>query len=100
MIVEKPFGRDLESSTSLSNHLSALFKEEEMYRIDHYLGKEMVQNLMVLRLALKTCTKSYDLKQGLTNPLARRPGLVISTFGLAEIISCMPDGLVKIYIGY
>jgi hypothetical protein len=39
-------------------------------------------------------------KQGLTNPLARRPGLVISTFGLAEIISCMPDGLVKIYIGY
>ena len=36
----------------------------------------------------------------LTNPLARRPGLVISTFGLAEIISCMPDGLVKIYIGY
>jgi hypothetical protein len=36
-------------------------------------------------------------RQGLTNPLARRPGLVISTFGLAEIISCMPDGLVKIY---
>ena len=36
--------------------------------------------------------------QGLKNPLARHPGLVISTFGLAEIISCMPDGLVKIYI--
>jgi hypothetical protein len=33
--------------------------------------------------------------QGLKNPLARHPGLVISTFGLAEIISCMPDGLVK-----
>jgi hypothetical protein len=33
--------------------------------------------------------------QGLKNPLARCPGLVISTFGLAEIISCMPDGLVK-----
>jgi glucose-6-phosphate 1-dehydrogenase len=57
VIVEKPFGRDLESSTNLSNHLSALFKEEEMYRIDHYLGKEMVQNLMVLRLALKTMYK-------------------------------------------
>jgi hypothetical protein len=40
------------------------------------------------------------LYQGLENPLARRPGLVISTFGLAEIISCMPDALVKIYIGY
>ena len=49
IIIEKPFGRDLESSEHLSNHLSALFKEEEMYRIDHYLGKEMVQNLMVLR---------------------------------------------------
>ena len=50
IIIEKPFGRDLQSSEHLSNHLSALFKEEEMYRIDHYLGKEMVQNLMVLRL--------------------------------------------------
>ena len=38
--------------------------------------------------------------RGLTNPLARRPGVVISTFGLAKIISCMPDGIVKIYIGY
>lgn len=49
MIVEKPFGRDLDSSNQLSNHLSAMFKEDEIYRIDHYLGKEMVQNLMVLR---------------------------------------------------
>ncbi|XP_050412053.1 glucose-6-phosphate 1-dehydrogenase isoform X2 [Patella vulgata] len=49
IIVEKPFGRDLESSNHLSSHLAALFKEEELYRIDHYLGKEMVQNLMVLR---------------------------------------------------
>ena len=39
--------------------------------------------------------KRNKYKQGLKNPLARRPGLVISTFGLAEIISCMPDGLVK-----
>ncbi|XP_013779102.1 glucose-6-phosphate 1-dehydrogenase-like isoform X1 [Limulus polyphemus] len=49
IIIEKPFGRDSESSTQLSNHLNALFKEEELYRIDHYLGKEMVQNLMALR---------------------------------------------------
>lgn len=53
IIIEKPFGRDLESSEHLSKHLSALFKEEEMYRIDHYLGKEMVQNLMVLRFGNK-----------------------------------------------
>ncbi|KAJ3586625.1 hypothetical protein NHX12_013021 [Muraenolepis orangiensis] len=49
VIVEKPFGRDLQSSQELSAHLSSLFKEEQIYRIDHYLGKEMVQNLMVLR---------------------------------------------------
>lgn len=47
--MEKPFGKDLESSEKLSSHLSGLFNEEEIYRIDHYLGKEMVQNLMVLR---------------------------------------------------
>ena len=49
MIVEKPFGKDSASSAELSEHLGALFCEEEIYRIDHYLGKEMVQNLMVLR---------------------------------------------------
>jgi glucose-6-phosphate 1-dehydrogenase len=49
VIVEKPFGRDLESSAHLSAHLAALFREDQIYRIDHYLGKEMVQNLMILR---------------------------------------------------
>ncbi|XP_053149647.1 glucose-6-phosphate 1-dehydrogenase isoform X2 [Hemicordylus capensis] len=49
VIVEKPFGKDLESSNKLSDHISALFTEDQIYRIDHYLGKEMVQNLMVLR---------------------------------------------------
>lgn len=49
IIVEKPFGRDLQTSQELSSHLSSLFKEDQIYRIDHYLGKEMVQNLMVLR---------------------------------------------------
>ncbi|KAJ8321133.1 hypothetical protein KUTeg_001315 [Tegillarca granosa] len=53
VIIEKPFGKDLESSTKLSSHLESLFKEEQIYRIDHYLGKEMVQNLMVLRFANK-----------------------------------------------
>uniref|UniRef100_A0A4W2HPV2 glucose-6-phosphate dehydrogenase (NADP(+)) n=1 Tax=Bos indicus x Bos taurus TaxID=30522 RepID=A0A4W2HPV2_BOBOX len=49
IIVEKPFGRDLQSSNQLSNHIASLFHEDQIYRIDHYLGKEMVQNLMVLR---------------------------------------------------
>lgn len=49
VIVEKPFGHDLQTSEELSSHLSSLFTEDQIYRIDHYLGKEMVQNLMVLR---------------------------------------------------
>jgi glucose-6-phosphate 1-dehydrogenase len=51
IIIEKPFGRDSESSALLSRELSKIFSEEQMYRIDHYLGKELVQNLMVLRFA-------------------------------------------------
>ena len=51
IIVEKPFGRDLDSSAELGRDLGALFSEEEIFRIDHYLGKEMVQNLMVLRFS-------------------------------------------------
>ncbi|KAF9184493.1 Glucose-6-phosphate 1-dehydrogenase [Haplosporangium sp. Z 767] len=51
LIVEKPFGKDLESSRKLGKDLGALFSENEIYRIDHYLGKEMVKNLMILRFA-------------------------------------------------
>lgn len=46
MIVEKPFGKDLESAEKLSSELGALFTEDQLYRIDHYLGKEVVQNLV------------------------------------------------------
>lgn len=49
VIVEKPFGKDSASSADLSEHLTKLFSEDQLYRIDHYLGKEMVQNLMTLR---------------------------------------------------
>lgn len=51
VIVEKPFGRDSESSAELGSHLSALFAEDQLYRIDHYLGKEMVQNVLTTRFA-------------------------------------------------
>ncbi|HSE92502.1 MAG TPA: glucose-6-phosphate dehydrogenase [Methylomirabilota bacterium] len=49
IVVEKPFGRDLESSRALNRQLAGVFREEQVYRIDHYLGKETVQNLLVLR---------------------------------------------------
>jgi len=51
VIVEKPFGKDLESARSLNQSLLALWNEDEIYRIDHYLGKETVQNLLAFRLA-------------------------------------------------
>jgi len=51
LIVEKPFGMDLESSRELGKTLAPLWKEEETYRIDHYLGKEMVKNLLIIRFA-------------------------------------------------
>lgn len=50
-MVEKPFGKDLKTSNELSFLLGKLFREEEIFRIDHYLGKEMVQSLLVLRFA-------------------------------------------------
>ena len=49
LVVEKPFGHDSESSLKLSKHLEDLYAEDEIYRIDHYLGKEMVQNLLTVR---------------------------------------------------
>jgi glucose-6-phosphate 1-dehydrogenase len=49
VIIEKPFGHDLESARTLNVALHAVFPEERIFRIDHYLGKETVQNIMVLR---------------------------------------------------
>lgn len=51
IIVEKPFGTSLESALDLNKHLCQIFQENEIYRIDHYLGKETVQNILVLRFA-------------------------------------------------
>jgi glucose-6-phosphate 1-dehydrogenase len=49
LVVEKPFGHDLDSAKELSRSLHEVFREEEVYRIDHYLGKETVQNILALR---------------------------------------------------
>ena len=51
IVVEKPFGRDLETARVLNATLAAHFQEKQIYRIDHYLGKETVQNLMAVRFA-------------------------------------------------
>jgi glucose-6-phosphate 1-dehydrogenase len=51
VVVEKPFGRDLQSGRQLNEDLATVFRESQIYRIDHYLGKETVQNIFVLRFA-------------------------------------------------
>lgn len=51
LIIEKPFGRDLTSAHVLNNLIMQYYREEQIYRIDHYLGKETVQNILVFRFA-------------------------------------------------
>ena len=51
LVIEKPFGRDLASALDLDATLHESFKEEQIYRIDHYMGKETVQNVLALRFA-------------------------------------------------
>ena len=54
LVVEKPFGRDLASARALNQTLQAAFDEDQIYRIDHYLGKETVQNILTYRFANST----------------------------------------------
>ena len=49
IVVEKPFGHDLASAEKLNKEITASFNEDDIFRIDHYLGKEMVQNIMPMR---------------------------------------------------
>jgi len=51
VVIEKPFGQDLDSALSLNRQVNAVFEENQVFRIDHYLGKETVQNLLVFRFA-------------------------------------------------
>ncbi len=58
IIIEKPFGRDLASAIDLNNHVHQVFDESQVYRIDHYLGKETVQNLLYFVLATQSSNRS------------------------------------------
>ena len=62
IIIEKPFGRDLQSARELNELLHKYFDESQVFRIDHYLGKETVQNLMVLRFANSTFEPIWNYK--------------------------------------
>ncbi|MCA9958503.1 MAG: glucose-6-phosphate dehydrogenase, partial [Anaerolineales bacterium] len=51
VVIEKPFGHDLQSAQALNTAVHQVLRERQIYRIDHYLGKETVQNLLVFRFA-------------------------------------------------
>ncbi|WDE09667.1 glucose-6-phosphate dehydrogenase [Thalassomonas haliotis] len=60
VVMEKPIGDSLESSKVINDQVSRFFKESQIYRIDHYLGKETVLNLLVLRFANSLFTSNWD----------------------------------------
>jgi len=60
IVVEKPFGNDLESARALNRTLHEAFNEDQIYRIDHYLGKETVQNILMYRFANSTVEPIWD----------------------------------------
>ncbi|WDD96883.1 glucose-6-phosphate dehydrogenase [Thalassomonas actiniarum] len=60
VVMEKPIGDSLESSKVINDQVSRFFKENQIYRIDHYLGKETVLNLLVLRFANSLFTSNWD----------------------------------------
>jgi glucose-6-phosphate 1-dehydrogenase len=81
VIVEKPFGHDYASARALNSRLGQVFLEEQIYRIDHYLGKETVQNLLVLRFA-----------NGIFEPLWNRSHVAEVQITVAEIIGVETRG--------
>ncbi len=62
VIVEKPFGKDLETAEALDMLLGKLFKEEQIYRIDHYLAKDMLQNILSFRFSNNLLEDSWNNK--------------------------------------
>jgi glucose-6-phosphate 1-dehydrogenase len=66
IIIEKPFGKDLESARELLSSVKQYWTEDETFRIDHYLGKEMVKNLLVLRFANVAMGAAWD-KNSISN---------------------------------
>jgi glucose-6-phosphate 1-dehydrogenase len=63
LIVEKPIGHDLKSACSINDQIAEVFTEQQIYRIDHYLGKETVQNILVLRFANSIFEPLFNEKQ-------------------------------------
>jgi glucose-6-phosphate 1-dehydrogenase len=94
VIIEKPFGRDLASAKALNQKVLNVFKEKQVYRIDHYLGKDTVQNLLVLRfgngifepLWNRNYVDHVQITAGETLGVERRGGFYETTGALRDMI--------------
>ncbi|QIL46945.1 glucose-6-phosphate dehydrogenase [Vagococcus coleopterorum] len=60
LIIEKPFGSDYQTALSLNNEINAAFEEDQIFRIDHYLGKEMIQNISAIRFGNPLFTSIWN----------------------------------------
>jgi glucose-6-phosphate 1-dehydrogenase len=93
VIIEKPFGRNLESARALNHKLHEMLEESQIYRIDHYLGKETVQNIMAFRFAngisgtwsLTTCWRCCPL-----SPWNRRYPSMPMRYAVSNPRCCVP----------
>jgi glucose-6-phosphate 1-dehydrogenase len=94
IIIEKPFGRDLASAEDLNSKVLSVFDEKQVYRIDHYLGKDTVQNLLVLRfgngifepLWNRNYVDHVQITAGETLGVERRGGFYETTGALRDMI--------------
>jgi glucose-6-phosphate 1-dehydrogenase len=94
IIIEKPFGRDLASAKELNKKVLCVFEEQQVYRIDHYLGKDTVQNLLVLRFANgifeplwnRNYVDHVQITAGETLGVERRGGFYENTGALRDMI--------------
>ena len=94
VVIEKPFGRDLESALNLNHVISGEFNESQVYRIDHYLGKETVQDLLVQRFANaifepiwnREYVKSVQITVAESLPVGSRGGYYDTSGSLRDMI--------------
>jgi glucose-6-phosphate 1-dehydrogenase len=94
LVVEKPFGRDLESAQELNRQVHRYFDESQVYRIDHYLGKETVQNLLIFRFANaifeplwhRNLVKSVQITVAESQGVGRRAGYYDRTGALRDMV--------------